>query len=245
MEITIIHKIGLESSLFALLSSAITASNGPALASAAVKAPPVAPVDVGNALANSATTSAPSTTANPAPASLAAIEDGERDAAGVLWDPERHASTKTKTGAGLWRMKVGVSRPESESAPVAGNPGTGTNSATPSPIATAPTAPEASVPVNGADEEDEFAAFRAAATAPATPATPAASGPVVRNWSDGDLSKLCNQAALKAGGPEGVKAIIAKFVPEGQVPHSRSIPADQRENFAKEVETTFGITYEG
>lgn len=35
----------------------------------------------------------------------------EFDAAGWPWDANLHASTKTKTGAGLWRMKVGVSRP--------------------------------------------------------------------------------------------------------------------------------------
>ena len=33
------------------------------------------------------------------------------DAAGWEFDPALHASTKTKTSAGLWRMKVGVSRP--------------------------------------------------------------------------------------------------------------------------------------
>lgn len=161
----------------------------------------------------------------------------ELDAAGVAWDPERHASTKSKTSAGLWRMKVGVSRPESEGVLASGNPGTGTSVATPSSTVNGTTAPEASAPSTASDEDDEFAAFRTATAAPTAPA--------VRNWSDGDLSKLCNQAAMKAGGPEGVKAIIAKFVPEGQLAHSRSIPADQRENFAKEVEATFGITYEG
>lgn len=33
------------------------------------------------------------------------------DASGAAFDPELHAATRTKTGAGLWRMKVGVSRP--------------------------------------------------------------------------------------------------------------------------------------
>jgi hypothetical protein len=41
---------------------------------------------------------------------------GEKDAAGTVFDPERHTGSKTQ--AGLWRMKVGVSRPESESQPV-------------------------------------------------------------------------------------------------------------------------------
>lgn len=35
------------------------------------------------------------------------------DAAGVAFDPARHTGTLTK--AGLWRMKVGVRRPENES----------------------------------------------------------------------------------------------------------------------------------
>lgn len=39
------------------------------------------------------------------------------DAAGVAWDPARHASTKALTKDGLWRMKVGVARPPEESKP--------------------------------------------------------------------------------------------------------------------------------
>lgn len=35
----------------------------------------------------------------------------ELDASGQAWNPDLHAPTKTKTNAGLWRMKVGVSRP--------------------------------------------------------------------------------------------------------------------------------------
>lgn len=34
------------------------------------------------------------------------------DADGHPWSPELHAATKTKTQAGLWRMKVGVKRPD-------------------------------------------------------------------------------------------------------------------------------------
>jgi len=44
-------------------------------------------------------------------------ETPEVDAAGVAWDPSLHAATKTKTQAGLWRMKVGVKRPEGQDAP--------------------------------------------------------------------------------------------------------------------------------
>ncbi len=34
------------------------------------------------------------------------------DAAGWPFDPELHAATASKTQAGLWRMKVGVPRPD-------------------------------------------------------------------------------------------------------------------------------------
>lgn len=36
----------------------------------------------------------------------------EVDAAGTPWNADLHSATKTQTKAGLWRMKVGVSRPE-------------------------------------------------------------------------------------------------------------------------------------
>lgn len=41
----------------------------------------------------------------------------ETDAAGVAWNPDLHAATKNKTKAGLWRMKVGVTRPEGQGEP--------------------------------------------------------------------------------------------------------------------------------
>jgi hypothetical protein len=37
--------------------------------------------------------------------------DADVDAAGTAFDPSLHAATKSKTKAGLWRMKVGVARP--------------------------------------------------------------------------------------------------------------------------------------
>lgn len=39
------------------------------------------------------------------------------DADGHPYDPALHAATKSKTKAGLWRMKVGVARPEPKSKP--------------------------------------------------------------------------------------------------------------------------------
>ena len=154
------------------------------------------------------------------------------DAGGWPWSADMHASTRAKTGAGLWRMKPGVSRPDNK-------PGfTGTaNAPAASPTATpAEASPTATAPVA---DDDEFAAFRAAAEA-----TPAAA-PAARSWTDADLSKLCNQAAVSKGSPEPVKKIMAKYIPDGEVPHSRSIPTDQREAFASEIETSLGIKYEG
>lgn len=37
---------------------------------------------------------------------------GDVDAAGVAFDPALHAASRSFTSKGLWRMKVGVKRPE-------------------------------------------------------------------------------------------------------------------------------------
>lgn len=202
---------------------------GVSVAAIAVGAASPAPVQGNVSSTPSGSSSGPTQTVG----SASPADNGERDAAGVLWDENKHASTKTKVGSGLWRMKVGVKRPDGEGEEAIPGNGTGTNAATPSSTAAAPTAQAASGAVTG-EEDDEFAAFRAAATPPAA-----------RTWADGDLSKLCNQAAVKAGTPEKVKEIIAKYVPEGQQQHSRVIPVELRENFAKEIEAAFGIVYEG
>lgn len=181
-----------------------------------------------------------------------AANDGELDANGHPWDPEMHASTKGKTKEGLWRMKVGVSRP----APAPGYPkdsaastgATGTSSETPTPSATSQTATDqgsGQPATSGAEEEDEFAAFReAAASSAATDAAAAASVPE-RQYSDADLGALCNQAAVKLGDPSPIKEIIASFTPEGQVAHSRNIPAERRAEFVKAVEDKAGISFAG
>lgn len=159
--------------------------------------------------------------------------EAEYDSAGVAWDPARHAATKTTTKDGLWRMKVGVSRPEHEGVvKTAGSAAGSATSASETPsVAAATTAP-------AVEEDDEFAAFRAAASQAST-STPA------RTWTDADLSKLCNQAAMTSGDPEKVKAIIAKYVSPEEVPHSRNIPAEKREEFAQDVEKSFSIQYAG
>lgn len=52
-----------------------------------------------------------------APAAPAASTGTEElDAAGWSWTPELHAASKDKTGQGLWRMKVGVTRPAPKTA---------------------------------------------------------------------------------------------------------------------------------
>lgn len=50
--------------------------------------------------------------APPAPKAPAAGAAADLDAYGHAYDPALHAATKSKTKAGLWRMKVGVARPE-------------------------------------------------------------------------------------------------------------------------------------
>lgn len=169
---------------------------------------------------------------NAAPASSEAPNEnaGKTDAAGTVFDPARHTGSIVKSG--LWRMKAGIARGpgEGEDSPTYVNPNggsvsTSTPAATPTPALV--------------EEDDEFAAFRAAAT-------PAATAPAARSWTDADLSKLCNQAAVAKGSPDSVKALIAKYLPAGTAaPHSRMIPAETREAFAVEVEAVHGIKYEG
>lgn len=172
------------------------------------------------------------------------VADDTLDAAGWPWDSSLHASTKGTTKDGLWRMKVGVARPDPKpgfpKADAASTGGTGTtsNGAAGQPSGTAASAA-------AGEDEDEFAAFRAAAdNVNGTNAAAAASIPA-RKWTDADLGALCNQAAVKAGDPAPIKVIITDFVPAGQVPHSRNIPDDQREAFAQAVESKIGITFAG
>lgn len=174
-------------------------------------------------------TSSASTAASPS-------DDSEVDANGHPWSADLHASTRAKTGAGLWRMKPGATRPE----PAPGFPkedATGTAStsteASAGNSASATTATEA--------DDDEFAAFRDALSGDAekTVEVPA------RKWTDADLGALCNQAAVKLGDPAPVKALIADYTPEGAVAHSRNIPDDKRAEFAAAVEKKAGIEFDG
>lgn len=224
------------------------AQSAPGNASSGVAAPATAPATVGSEISAPANQESAGTGPNASqPAVTASPSDGI-DAHGHPWSADLHASTKGKTKDGLWRMKVGVSRPD----PLPGFPkddasaGTGTSPATDTPSATSPTA---TAPGNGqpdtSGDDDEFAAFRAAAAASdATDQAAAASVPP-RQYSDADLGQLCNQAAVKLGDPNPVKEIIARFVPEGQVAHSRNIPADKRTDFVSAVEERAGIQFAG
>lgn len=183
-----------------------------------------------------------------AEASPPATDDGDVDAHGWPWSADLHASTKGKTKDGLWRMKVGVSRPD----PKPGFPVNNVSAADETPEEALQSAGIAGTEnVGGAEaslesaEDDEFAAFRAAAAkSDAEDAAAKASVPP-RKWTDADLGALCNQAAVKLGDPSPVKEIIAQFIPEGQVAHSRNIPEDKRDDFAKAVEAKAGIEFAG
>ena len=177
----------------------------------------------------------------------------EIDAHGWPWSPELHASTKGQTKDGLWRMKVGVTRPD----PKPGFPKTIETPSETSTIsqasaavsgATEPagsTPTEAPVSAAASQDDDEFAAFHAAvAKADAEDGAAKASVPP-RTYSDADLGALCNQAAVKMNDPAPVKAIIAQFVPEGEVAHSRNVPQDKRAEFVAAVEAKAGIEFAG
>jgi len=163
-------------------------------------------------------------------------DEPELDSAGVPFDPEIHTGTKLKDGT--WRAKKGK-KEEAEALAEevsTSTENTGETESTESGGASEPTAED--------EDDDEFAAFTKAAaeveeTEEAEVEVPA------RKWTDADLSQLCNNAAVKLGDPSPVKALIAKYVPEGEVPHSRNIPTDEREAFAQEVEKAAGIEYAG
>jgi hypothetical protein len=152
------------------------------------------------------------------------------DSAGDEWDEAIHSPNKTMTKDGRWRLKKGAVRPE----PVVSPAQEPSDPAEPAqPTSSAPDAPS--------DEEDEFAAF-----AEAMAEEPAEAPEVMaRTWTDADLSRLCNQAAQKMGNPAPIKDTIGKFVPEGEVPHSRNVPVEGREDFAQAIEKLAGIEYAG
>lgn len=194
----------------------------------------------------SASTEPSSSTPSPAPAAAEepAGDPNEVDAHGHPWSADLHASTRNQTKEGLWRMKVGVTRP----APAPGFPKETGNSTGATSTPTNGTAPQAADTATGAnaggspeaEEEDEFAAFRAAAAATEPKAEPAA-----RKYTDADLAVLCNNAAVKLGDPTPVKELIAAHVPEGEVKHSRNVPDAGRAAFVAAVEAKAGITFAG
>lgn len=229
-------------SVYALLGGASLA----AVAVASPKAPAPAKLDTGPVSVGTETSAQESQASDgPGPsvttdASLS--DDGTVDAAGWPWSADLHAATKGTTKDGLWRMKVGVARPDPKPGFPVETGGTGTKDAGTVPAAGATAA---SKPVGQADDDDEFAAFRAAAAkSDAVDASAKASVPP-RKYTDADLGALCNRAATKLGDPVPVRTIIAGFIPEGEVAHSRNIPEDKRAEFVAAVELKAGITFAG
>jgi hypothetical protein len=187
----------------------------------------------------SAVVAVPAEAVSEAETLLAAVgEDIDRDVNGIPFDPALHTGTKKKDGT--WRMKKGAETPSSTSTT---SQVSETAVGAPEPAGSSQTAEPASAAASPVDEEDEFAAFAAAAAK-----VDAAKAEVVlpaREWTDADLGALCNQAAVKLGDPTPVKEQIARFVPEGEVAHSRNVPADKRAEFVAAIEAAAGIEFAG
>lgn len=235
-------------SVYALLGGTALASgnvvSGPAEPAKSV----IVPASAGNETLAPASQESAGT--GPSATTIASPSDAEVDAHGWAWSPELHASTQTKTKDGLWRMKVGVQRPDPKPGfpiPEGEEENIGTASETPMPSVTLPTATEAESvqPAISTEDEDEFAAFREAAAASDAADQAAVASVPERTYSDADLGALCNQAAVKIGDPSPIKEIIATYVPEGQVAHSRNIPEDKRAEFVAAVEGKAGIEFAG
>jgi hypothetical protein len=172
------------------------------------------------------------------------------DSKGIPFDPSIHTGTKNKDGT--WRVKKGMADKAAELEPIK----TLSETSTPSPaipVADGATEQDGSTqteePVSAAalpdDEEDEFAAFTAAAAKVDAIEEAAVASIPERVWTDADLGALCNQAAIKLNDPVPVKALIAEFVPAGEVAHSRNVPADKRAAFVAAVEAKTGIEFAG
>ncbi len=190
-----------------------------------------------------ATTSEPATV-EPAPVDpvlepeTPAAQGVEVDASGTPFNPEIHTGTKKKDGT--WRLKKGAT--ETPSSTSTASPANPVAAGVTEPAGSTPTEAPASVAASQ-DEDDEFAAFRnAVAKTESEDATAAAAVPP-RIYTDADLGALCNQAAVKLNDPAPIKELIARFVPEGQVAHSRNIPAEARAEFVKAVEDKAGIEF--
>lgn len=170
-------------------------------------------------------------------------DDSEIDAHGHAWSADLHASTRGKTKEGLWRMKPGATRPD----PKPGFPTEDAGSIFTENLGDEESSQSTAVVVEtaGSDEDDEFAAFRQAAAKVDQEEVAAVAAVPARKWTDADLGALCNQAAVKLGDPVPVKELIAAYVPEGEVAHSRNIPADKRAEFAAAVEAKAGIEFAG
>lgn len=177
------------------------------------------------------------------PVAAEVVADGEVDAGGWPWSADMHASTRTMTKEGLWRMKVGVTRPDPKPGFPIADAGS-TSTASTGEMASSQTEDAASANAGDSDD-DEFAAFRAASEKVEAEDTAAAASIPARKWTDADLGMLCNQAAVKLGDPAPVKALIAEYVTPGEVPHSRNIAEDKRAAFAAAVEAKAGITFAG
>lgn len=197
----------------------------------------------------------PAGTGETATTAASPSDDAELDAHGHPWSEDLHASTKGKTKEGLWRMRRNAERP----APMPGYPndddlGNLVGDATKASVGSTSTAnagesstqnADAAGESAGADDDDEFAAFRTAAAKSDAADAAAAENLPPRKWTDADLGALCNQAASKLADPGPIKELIAQFVKEGEVPHSRNIDASEREAFAQAVELKAGIEFAG
>jgi hypothetical protein len=167
------------------------------------------------------------------------VQEVELDSSGIPFDASIHTGTKNKDGT--WRVKKGMAGKAAELEPIK----TISETSTPSPanqIADTATEP-ASVAVS--QDEDEFAAFTAAAAKIDEIEAEAVASIPERVWTDADLGALCNQAAIKLNDPVPVKALIAEFVPAGEVAHSRNVPADKRAAFVAAIEAKAGIKFAG
>jgi hypothetical protein len=143
------------------------------------------------------------------------------DTAGTVFDPELHTGTLNQNGT--WRLKKGAKAKADEG-----------NADAPAEVSTETTPNGATTAESETPDE------------PANLSMSTASDKELAEISDTELQRYCGRLAQHFGGSEGVFALAAKHVPDGEMPRPTAIK-DQaaRQAFIKEAQEQTGVRFHG
>lgn len=140
------------------------------------------------------------------------------DDEGQSWDENIHSPNKTKNADGTWRKKKNAAMPKIQDLE-------------PANIVETVYIAEVTDDIKIGNHVDSFEYF--------DDITLSAS----KEYTDADMSKICNQAASSSADINIIKKLIAETVPEGQVSHSRNIPLEKRVDFVQKLQQICQIEF--